>query len=118
MSFNLHNRHFLTLRDFTPNKIGFLLKLARELKAARLAGTEQQHLKGKNIVLICEKSSTRTRVGFEVAAYDQGAHITYPGPSGTQIGDKESMKDTARVLGRVYDAIEYRGFAQKTVGPT
>jgi ornithine carbamoyltransferase len=115
VSFNLHNRHFLTLRDFTPNEIAFLLKLARELKAAKLAGTEQPHLKGKNIALIFEKSSTRTRVGFEVAAYDQGAHVTYLGPSGTQIGHKESMKDTARVLGRVYDAIEYRGFAQKTV---
>lgn len=115
MSYNLRNRSFLTLRDFTPGEIAFLLTLSRELKAAKYAGTEQPHLKGKSIALIFEKSSTRTRVGFEVAAYDQGAHVTYLGPSGTQIGHKESMKDTARVLGRVYDAIEYRGFAQTTV---
>lgn len=115
MSFNLKNRSFLTLRDFSPEEIGFLLMLSAELKAANYAGTEQQRLKGKNIALIFEKASTRTRVGFEVAAYDQGAHVTYLGPDGTQIGTKETMKDTARVLGRIYDAIEYRGFSQHTV---
>lgn len=115
MSYNLRNRSFLTLRDFTPEEIRFLLMLSAELKAAKYAGTEQQRLKGKSIALIFEKASTRTRVGFEVAAYDQGAHVTYLGPSGTQIGTKESMKDTARVLGRIYDAIEYRGFGQDTV---
>lgn len=115
MSFNLKNRSFLTLCDFTPAEIKFLLTLSAELKAAKYAGIEQQRLKGKNIALIFEKASTRTRVGFEVAAYDQGAHVTYLGPSGTQIGYKESMKDTARVLGRIYDAIEYRGFGQDVV---
>lgn len=115
MPYNLKNRSFLTLRDFTRAEIKTLLKLAADLKAAKRAGTEKQHLKGKSIALIFEKASTRTRVGFEVAAYDQGAHVTYLGPSGTQIGHKETMKDTARVLGRVYDAIEYRGFSQKTV---
>ncbi len=112
---NLKNRSFLTLRDFTTDEIRFLLKLSADLKDAKYAGTEQQLLKGKTIALIFEKASTRTRVGFEVAAYDQGAHVTYLGPSGTQIGYKESMKDTARVLGRLYDAIEYRGFGQETV---
>jgi ornithine carbamoyltransferase len=115
MSYNLKNRSFLTLRDFTPEEIRFLLMLSTELKTAKYAGTERQRLKGKSIALIFEKASTRTRVGFEVAAYDQGAHVTYLGPSGTQIGTKESMKDTARVLGRIYDAIEYRGFSQETV---
>ena len=115
MSFNLQDRSFLTLRDFTPAEIKFLLKLSADLKTAKYSGTEQQRLKGKCIALIFEKASTRTRVGFEVAAYDQGAHVTYLGPSGTQIGHKETMKDTARVLGRIYDAIEYRGFSQKTV---
>lgn len=115
MSFNLKNRSFLSLRDFTPQEIKFLLKLAGDLKAAKYAGTEQQTLKGREIALIFEKNSTRTRVGFEVAAYDQGAHITYLGPSGSHIGKKESIKDTARVLGRVYDAIEYRGFGQQVV---
>ena len=115
MSFNLQDRSFLTLRDFTQAEIKYLLKLAADLKSAKYTGTEQQRLKGKSIVLIFEKASTRTRVGFEVAAYDQGAHVTYLGPSGTQIGHKETMKDTARVLGRIYDAIEYRGFSQKTV---
>lgn len=115
MSFNLQDRSFLTLRDFTPAEIKFLLKLSADLKSAKYTGIEQQRLKGKNIALIFEKASTRTRVGFEVAAYDQGAHVTYLGPSGTQIGHKETMKDTARVLGRIYDAIEYRGFSQKTV---
>lgn len=115
MAFNLKNRHFLTLRDFTPAEIAFLLKLSADLKAAKYAGTEVETLRGKEIALIFEKDSTRTRVGFEVAAHDQGATVTYLGPSGTHIGTKESVKDTARVLGRVYDAIEYRGFGQKIV---
>ncbi|EBA00688.1 ornithine carbamoyltransferase [Marinobacter sp. ELB17] len=115
MAFNLKNRHFLTLRDFSPREISFLLKLSTDLKAAKYAGTEIPQLVGKEIALIFEKNSTRTRVGFEVAAYDQGARVTYLGPSGTHIGHKESVKDTARVLGRVYDAIEYRGFGQKIV---
>ncbi len=115
MTHILKNRSFLTLRDFTPVEIKALLKLSADLKSAKYAGTEQQLLKGKVIALIFEKASTRTRVGFEVAAYDQGAHVTYLGPSGTQIGYKESMKDTARVLGRLYDAIEYRGFGQEVV---
>ena len=115
MAFNLKNRHFLTLRDFTPAEIGFLLKLAADLKAAKYAGTEVPTLRGKEIALIFEKDSTRTRVGFEVAAHDQGATVTYLGPSGTHIGHKETVKDTARVLGRVYDAIEYRGFGQAIV---
>ncbi len=115
MAFNLNNRHFLTLRDFTPAEIGFLLKLSADLKAAKYAGTEVETLKGREIALIFEKDSTRTRVGFEVAAHDQGATVTYLGPSGTHIGNKETVKDTARVLGRVYDAIEYRGFGQEIV---
>jgi len=115
MSFNLRHRSFLKLLDFTPAEIGFLLDLAKQLKAAKYAGTEQPRLRGKNIALIFEKTSTRTRCAFEVAAFDQGAHVTYLGPSGSQIGHKESMKDTARVLGRMYDGIQYRGFAQETV---
>lgn len=115
MAFDLKHRNFLKLLDFAPEEIRFLLDLAKELKAAKLAGTEQQRLKGKNIVLIFEKASTRTHCAFEVAAYDQGANVTYLGPSGTQIGVKESMKDTARVLARMYDGIEYRGFDQATV---
>ena len=115
MAFNLRNRSFVKLLDFTPDEIKFLLKLSADLKAAKYGGYEQTRLKGKNIALIFEKSSTRTRTAFEVAAYDQGAHVTYLGPSGSQIGHKESMKDTARVLGRTYDGIEYRGFAQETV---
>ena len=115
MAFNLRNRNFVKLLDFTPKEIKFLLKLSADLKAAKYSGAEQQRLRGKNIALIFEKGSTRTRVAFEVAAYDQGAHVTYLGPSGTHIGKKETMKDTARVLGRVYDGIEYRGFAQETV---
>lgn len=114
MPFNLKNRNFLSLQDFSREEIRFLLDLARELKAARYAGTEQQRLIGKNIALIFEKTSTRTRCAFEVAAYDQGANVTYLGPTGTQIGVKESMKDTARVLARMYDGIEYRGFDQAT----
>lgn len=115
MAYNLKNRHFLTLRAFSPREIAFLLKLAADLKAAKYAGTEQPMLQGKDIALIFEKDSTRTRVGFEVAAYDQGARVTYLGPTGTHIGHKESVKDTARVLGRIYDAIEYRGFGQEVV---
>lgn len=115
MAFNLKNRNFLTLRDFTPQEIAFLLKLSADLKAAKYAGTEVEQLRGKEIALIFEKDSTRTRVGFEVAAHDQGATVTYLGPSGTHLGHKETVKDTARVLGRVYDAIEYRGFGQKIV---
>jgi ornithine carbamoyltransferase len=115
MAFNLRNRNFLKLLDFTPKEIQYMLDLARDLKRAKYAGTEQPRLKGKNIALIFEKTSTRTRCAFEVAAYDQGAHVTYLGPSGSQIGIKESMADTARVLGRMFDGIEYRGFKQATV---
>jgi ornithine carbamoyltransferase len=115
MPINLHGRSVLTLDDFTPAEIRFLLRLAAELKAAKTGGFEEPRLTRKNIALIFEKDSTRTRTGFEVAAYDQGAHVTYLGPSGSQIGHKESMKDTARVLGRIYDAIEYRGFGQGVV---
>jgi ornithine carbamoyltransferase len=115
MSYNLRNRNFLKLLDFTPEEIKFLLDLASDLKKAKYSGTEQQKLKGKNIALIFEKASTRTRCAFEVAALDQGAHVTYIGPSGSQIGQKESMKDTARVLGRMYDGIEYRGYGQDIV---
>ncbi len=115
MAYNLRNRSFLKLLDYSPKEIQYLLDLARDLKRAKYAGTEQPRLKGKNIALIFEKTSTRTRCAFEVAAHDQGAHVTYLGPTGSQIGIKESMKDTARVLGRMYDGIEYRGFAQATV---
>ncbi len=115
MGFNLRNRSLTKLLDYSPTEIRFLLKLAADLKAAKYGGYEQPRLRGKNIALIFEKTSTRTRVAFEVAAYDQGAHVTYLGPSGSQIGHKESMKDTARVLGRIYDAIEYRGYAQAIV---
>ncbi len=115
MAYNLRNRSFVKLLDFTPQEINFLLNLSLDLKKAKYAGTEQQRLKGKNIALIFEKDSTRTRCAFEVAAFDQGAQVTYLGPSGSQIGKKESMKDTARVLGRMYDGIEYRGYAQTTV---
>ncbi|SIR48455.1 ornithine carbamoyltransferase [Rhizobium sp. RU20A] len=115
MAFNLKNRSLLTLRDYTPREIGFLIKLAADLKTAKYAGTEIPRLQGKDIALIFEKDSTRTRVGFEVAAYDQGARVTYLGPTGSHIGHKESVKDTARVLGRIYDAIEYRGFGQSIV---
>lgn len=113
MPVNLRSRSLLSLADLSPAESRFLLKLAAELKAAKYAGTEQPRLKGKNIALIFEKDSTRTRTGFEVAAYDQGAHVTYLGPTGSQIGHKESMKDTARVLGRMYDAIEFRGASQQ-----
>ena len=115
MAYNLRNRSFLKLLDFSPREIRFLLDLAADLKKAKYAGTEQPRMKGKNIALIFEKTSTRTRCAFEVAAHDQGAHVTYLGPTGSQIGIKESMKDTARVLGRMFDGIEYRGFKQTTV---
>jgi len=115
MAFNLKNKSFLKLLDFSTREIAFLLELSTDLKKAKYTGLEQPKLKGKNIALIFEKSSTRTRCAFETAAYDQGAHITYLGPSGSQMGTKESMKDTARVLGRMYDGIEYRGFEQSKV---
>jgi len=115
MAYNLKNRSFLKLLDFTPKEIKFLLDLSADLKKAKYAGTEQQRLCGKNIALIFEKASTRTRCAFETAAYDQGAHVTYLGPTGSQMGTKESLKDTARVLGRMYDGIEYRGFGQDIV---
>lgn len=115
MAYNLRNRNFLTLLDYSPEELRFLLDLSFSLKRAKVAGTETPGLTGKNIALIFEKTSTRTRCAFEVAARDQGAGVTYLGPSGTQIGHKESMKDTARVLGRMYDGIEYRGFGQSIV---
>ena len=115
MPVNLRHRSFVKELDFTPEELKFLLKLSADLKAAKYGGYEQPRLKGKNIALIFEKTSTRTRCAFEVAAYDQGAHVTYLGPDGTQIGHKESMKDTARVLGRMFDGIEYRGFGQEIV---
>ncbi len=115
MAFNLRNRNFLKLLDFSQEEIKFLLNLSMDLKKAKYCGTEQKRLTGKNIALIFEKASTRTRCAFEVAALDQGAHVTYLGPSGSQIGQKETMKDTARVLGRMYDGIEYRGFGQDIV---
>src|SRR5215217_5590666 len=115
MAVNLRGRNFLKELDFTTEEFTFLLSLARDLKTAKYAGYEQPRMQGKNVALIFEKASTRTRCAFEVAAYDQGAHVTYLGPEGSQIGQKESMKDTARVLGRMYDAIEYRGFAQDLV---
>jgi len=112
---NLRNRSFLKLLDFSPKEIQFLLDLTKDLKRAKYAGIEQPRMVGKNIVLIFEKPSTRTRAAFEIAAYDQGARVTYLDPSGSQLGKKESMKDTARVLGRMYDGIEYRGFGQEVV---
>lgn len=115
MAFNLRNRNFLKLLDFTPKEIKFLLELSADLKKAKYAGTEVERLKGKNIAIIFEKASTRTRCAFEVAAHDQGARVTYLGPTGSQIGKKETMKDTARVLGRMYDGIEYRGFGQEII---
>jgi ornithine carbamoyltransferase len=115
MSVNLKGRNFLKLLDFNPGEIKFLLDLSAELKKAKHSGKEVQKLRGKNIALIFEKSSTRTRCAFEVAGFDQGAHVTYLGPTGSQIGQKESMKDTARVLGRMYDGIEYRGYGQEIV---
>lgn len=115
MAFNLTGRHFLKLLDFTPQEIYYFIELAVELKKSKYAGTERAQLAGKNIVLIFEKASTRTRCAFETAAFDQGARVTYLGPSGSQMGTKESLKDTARVLGRMYDGIEYRGFEQEKV---
>ncbi len=115
MGYNLRNRNFLKLLDFSQKEIKFLLDLSIDLKKAKYNGTEQKLMEGKNIALIFEKASTRTRCAFEVAALDQGAHVTYLGPSGSQIGKKETMKDTARVLGRMYDGIEYRGFGQEIV---
>lgn len=115
MNNELKNRSFLKLLDYTKDEIKYLLELSVELKAKKYAGNEAHRLTGKNIALIFEKSSTRTRCAFEVAALDQGAHVTYLGPSGSQIGNKETMKDTARVLGRMYDGIEYRGFGQERV---
>jgi ornithine carbamoyltransferase len=115
MAFNVKNRHFLKLDDFTAQELDFLLRLSADLKTAKYTGTEVPRLTGKQIALIFEKDSTRTRSAFEVAAYDQGAHVTYLGPSGSHIGSKETMKDTARVLGRMYDGIEYRGSAQTIV---
>src|SRR5215468_10863236 len=111
---DLRGRSLLKLEDFTPQEITYLIELAAELKAAKKDGREEQHLVGKEIALIFEKDSTRTRCAFEVAAYDQGAHVTFIGPSGSHMGHKETVKDTARVLGRMYDAIEYRGFAEQT----
>lgn len=115
MGFNLRNSSFLKLLDFSSQEIEFLLGLSADLKKAKYAGFEQPGLKGKNIALIFEKASTRTRCAFETAAYDQGAKVTYLGPTGSQMGVKESIKDTARVLGRMYDGIEYRGFEQSKV---
>ncbi|WP_277812225.1 ornithine carbamoyltransferase [Chromohalobacter canadensis] len=115
MAFNIHNRSLLSLMHHSPRELRYLLDLSRDLKRARYTGSEQQHLKGKNIALIFEKSSTRTRCAFEVAAYQQGANVTYIDPTSSQIGHKETIKDTARVLGRMYDAIEYRGFSQAIV---
>jgi ornithine carbamoyltransferase len=115
MSFNLRNRSLLTVQDYTQREFRYLLDLARDLKRAKYARTEQKHLEGKEICLIFEKTSTRTRCAFEVACYDQGANVTYLDPAGSQIGHKESFKDTARVLGRMYDAIEYRGASQTGV---
>ena len=110
-----YHKHFLKLLDFTPAELNSLLQLAAKLKADKKSGKEEAKLTGKNIALIFEKDSTRTRCSFEVAAYDQGARVTYLGPSGSQIGHKESIKDTARVLGRMYDGIQYRGYGQEIV---
>ncbi len=115
MSFNLHNRSLLDLIDFSPRDIRYLIDLAAELKRSKAVGNEHPRLKGKNIALIFEKSSTRTRCAFEVAVHDQGGHVTYLDSAGSQLGHKESLKDTARVLGRMFDGIEYRGFHQTVV---
>ena len=115
MAFNLRNRSFLKELDFTSDELAFLIDLSLQLKKAKYAGLERQRLAGKNIALIFEKDSTRTRCAFEVAAYDQGAHVTYLGPTGSQLGKKETIEDTARVLGRMYDGIEYRGYGQEIV---
>ena len=115
MSFNLRNRSFLTLADFNTREMEYMLNLAEDLKKAKYMGNEGKRLEGKNIALIFEKTSTRTRCSFEVAAHDLGMHVTYLDPSGSQIGKKESIADTARVLGRMYDGIEYRGYGQEIV---
>ena len=115
MAIDLHGRSFLTELDQTPDEWDFLLELSAQLKAAKVAGEEVQHLRGRNLALIFEKTSTRTRCAFEVAAADQGASTTYLDPTGSQIGHKESMADTARVLGRMYDGIEFRGSAHRNV---
>ncbi|KAB2191538.1 ornithine carbamoyltransferase subunit F, partial [Staphylococcus epidermidis] len=112
---NLRNRSFLTLLDFSRQEVEFLLTLSEDLKRAKYIGTEKPMLKNKNIARLFEKDSTRTRCAFEVAAHDQGANVTYLGPTGSQMGKKETTKDTARVLGGMYDGIEYRGFSQRTV---
>jgi ornithine carbamoyltransferase len=112
---DLRGRHFLTLDDYTPEELRYLIELSAELKAAKKEGREEQKLAGREIALIFEKDSTRTRCAFEVAAFDQGGHVTYLGPGGSHMGHKESVKDTARVLGRMFDAIEYRGFSEQTV---
>src|SRR6476469_5208874 len=110
---DLRGRHLMKLADYSPEEITYLIELAAELKAAKREGREEQKLVGKQLALIFEKDSTRTRCAFEVAAHDQGAHVTFMGPSGSHMGHKETAKDTARVLGRMYDAIEFRGFAQQ-----
>src|SRR5471030_343667 len=115
MAFNMRNRSLLSLMHHTTRELNYLIDLSRDLKRAKYTGTERPHLQGKNIALIFEKSSTRTRCAFEVAAHDQGAHVTYLNPSGSQLGKKESIRDTARVLGRMYDGIAHRGFAHATV---
>ncbi|WP_371503301.1 ornithine carbamoyltransferase [Kitasatospora sp. NBC_00374] len=115
MAFNLRNRHLLKELDLTPQEFRHLVDLAAQLKAAKYTGTEQPRLRGKNIALIFEKTSTRTRCAFEVAAHDQGASTTYLDPAGSQLGHKESIKDSARVLGRMFDGIEYRGYGQEIV---
>ena len=115
MAFNLRNRSFLKEIDFTPQEMRYLLRLSEALKIAKYAGTEGKQLAGKEIALIFEKTSTRTRSAFEVASFDEGGHVTYLDPSGSQLGHKESIADTARVLGRMYDGIEYRGNAQADV---
>ncbi|MFN7149488.1 MAG: ornithine carbamoyltransferase [Microthrixaceae bacterium] len=115
MSLDLHGRSYLKEIDFEPVELRFLLQLAGSLKAAKYAGTETQQLRGREIALIFEKTSTRTRAAFEVAAHDQGAHVTYLDPSGSQLGHKESIADTARVLGRMFDGIEFRGNAQAEI---
>ena len=115
MAFNLRNRSFLKEIDFTPQEMRYLLQLSGALKIAKYAGTEGKQLEGKEIALIFEKTSTRTRSAFEVASFDEGAHVTYLDPSGSQLGHKESIADTAAVLGRMYDAIEYRGARQADV---
>ncbi|AOQ21855.1 ornithine carbamoyltransferase [Mycoplasma capricolum subsp. capripneumoniae] len=115
MALNLKGKSFLKLLDFSPREIRYLLDLSRDLKRAKYAGNEVQTMQGKNVVLLFQKNSTRTRCAFEVAALDQGAHVTYLGPSGSQFGKKESVADTAKVLGRMYDAIEFRGYEQSVV---